>query len=285
MPVAGTVNKRPKEDKIMYQNKFVLSIIHDGHPVRETGYRGSKNIYKGRTIVALPFDSEYKIRLKNKNDRSCTARVFIDDKQVSKLGDFIITTNGTIDLERFVDSSLERGKRFKFVPLDHPGVDDPTSSDNGIIKVEFRLARKENGIKIKTDPIVWKPWDWDWDSRNPWIVSGDPTYDGTAGAFFAYQNETRSDGQASVSYCSDSFVSDGAKNVEDGATVEGGRSNQSFVYSNLDVEDFPTTILQLKIVGIKDTKQADKLIYRYCSKCGSKVKRNDRFCRECGKKL
>jgi len=270
----------------MYRDKFVLSIIHDGHPMREFGDRFKKEI-------ALPFDSEYKIRLKNKNNRSCTARIFIDDKQVSKLGDFIINANGTIDLERFVDSSLERGKKFKFVPLDHSDVDDPTSSDNGIIKVEFRLARKENGIKIKTDPIVWKPWDWDWDSRNPWIVSGDPTYDGTAGACFADQNVTRSDGQVSVSFCSsDGFLSDGAKvakassrNVENGATVEGGRSNQSFVYSNLDVEDFPTTILQLKIVGIKDIKQADKLIYRYCSKCGSKVKRNDRFCRECGKKL
>jgi hypothetical protein len=262
----------------MYRDKFVLSIIHDGHPMREFGDRFKKE-------VALPFDSEYKIRLKNKNDRSCTARIFIDDKQVSKLGDFIINANGTIDLERFVDSSLERGKRFKFVPLDHPDVDDPTSSDNGIIKVEFRLARKENGIKIKTDPIVWKPWDWD--NRTHPSFTGNPPHAGTGGTFFAYQNETRSDGQVSVSYCSDNFVdgSGGAKSVEAGATVEGGRSNQSFVYSDLDVEDFPTTILQLKMVGIKDTKQADKLIYRYCSKCGSKIRRDDRFCRECGKKL
>jgi len=278
MPVAGTVNKRPKEDKIMYKDKFVLSIIHDGHPMRESGSWSEKG-------VALPFDSEYKVRLKNKNDRSCTARVFIDDKQVSKLGDFIINANGTIDLERFVGSSLESGKRFKFVPLDHPDVDDPTSSDNGIIKVEFRLARKENGIKIKTDPIVWKPWDWDvvYPNCEPRFTA-DPPYDGTAG--FVYSNATRTDGPVSVSYCcSDNFVSDGAKNVEGGATVEGRRSNQSFIYSDLDVENFPTTILQLKIVGIKDTKQVDKLIYRYCSKCGSRVKRDDRFCRECGKKL
>lgn len=268
----------------MYRDKFVLSIIHNGYSMRESGYWSEKE-------VALPFDSEYKIRLKNKNDRSCTARVLIDGKQVSKLGDFIINANGTIDLERFVGSSLERGKRFKFVPLDHPDVDDPTSSNNGIIKVEFRLARKENGIKVNIGPITWKPWDWN--DRNPWLVSGDPTYDGTAGGGFVYSNITRTDGEAPITHCfSSNFASDGAeiakaspRNVEDGATVEGGRSNQSFVYSNLDVEDFPTTILQLKIVGIKDTKQVDKLIHRYCSKCGSKVKRADRFCSECGKKL
>ena len=282
MPVAGTVINVQKEDKIMYKDKFVLSVIHDGYPVKETGYRGSKDIYKGYKTVALPFDSEYKIRLKNKNDRSCTAKVFIDDKKVSKLGDFIINANGTIDLERFVDSSLKSGKKFKFVPLDHPDVDDPTSGDNGLIKVEFRLARKENGIKVNIGPVTWQPWDWDV-YKSPRFTS-DPPYDGTGG--FVYCNYTHTDGSVSASCCCDSFIgSDAAKNIEDGATVEGGRSDQSFVYSNLDVEDFPTTILQLKIVGIKDTKQADKLIYRYCSNCGSKVKREDRFCRECGKKL
>jgi len=266
----------------MYKDKFVLSVLHDGHPVREFGNWSNKK-------VALPFDSEYKIRLKNKNDRGCTARVFIDGKQVSKLGDFIINANGTIDLERFVDSSLERGKKFKFVTLNHPDVDDPTSSDNGIINVEFRLARQENGIKVNMGPITWEPWDWD---KYKWPgFTSDPLYYGSGG--FVYCSDTRTDGPVSASCCCDSLVSDDAgidkgvpcNNVEDGATIEGSRSNQSFVYSNLDVEYFPTTILQLKMVGIKDTKQADKLIYRYCSNCGSKVKREDRFCRECGKKL
>lgn len=269
----------------MYKDKFVLSVLHDGHPVREFGSRGDKK-------VALPFDGEYKVRLKNKNNRGCTARVFIDGKQVSKLGDLIINANGTIDLERFVESSLEHGKKFKFVPLDHPDVDDPTSSDNGIIKVEFRLARKENGIRVNIGSITWKPWDWD-DHKRPTFI-GDPPYEGTTGGDFGYHSESRSNGPASVSYCFSAHGVDGSGaeiakaspcNVEDGATVEGGRSNQSFAYSELDVVDFPTTVLQLKIVGIKDTKQADKLIYRYCSKCGSKVKRDDRFCRECGKKL
>lgn len=270
----------------MYLNKFVLSIIHAEHPVKEFGVRGEKS-------VALPFDSEYKIHLKNKNNRSCTARVFIDDKQVSKLGDFIIYSNGTIDLERFVDSSLDQGKKFKFVALDHPDVDDPTSSENGIIKVEFRLARKENGIKINIPPITYKPWDW-YDSK-PWGWDIRPSYGDTGdvtGVGSVYFNSVRSDGGSAAggpicaSFCSNTnFLSRDIKSVEDGATVEGGRSDQSFVYSNLDVEDFPTTVLQLKIVGIKDTKQADKLIYRYCSKCGSKVKRDARYCSECGRRL
>ena len=174
----------------MYSNKFVLSIIHDGYPIKESGSYSDKRI-------ALPFDSEYKIRLKNKNDKSCTARVFIDDKQVSKLGDFIIQSNGTIDLERFVDSSLERGKKFKFVSLDHPDVDDPTSSENGIIKVEFRLARRENGIKISIPPVTYKPWDWD-DHKpgEPWRTY--TSFDGGSSHDFMYTNSMRSDGLCSI---------------------------------------------------------------------------------------
>jgi len=257
----------------MYKDKFVLGIIHNGHAVKETGYRENK-------VVALPFNSEYKIRLKNKNDRSCTARVFIDDKRVSELGDLIISANGTIDLERFVDSSLDHGKRFKFVPLDHPDVDDPTSGHNGIVRVEFRLARKENGIKIKTDPIVWKPWDW----NKPLDGAGDPVvyYGGNIGpSTGGFTGES-----VQMNYCSNAnFLSADQGSVEDGATVEGKHSDQSFVYSSLDVVEFPTTTLQLKIVGIKDTKQADKSIYKYCSRCGTRVKSFDRFCSTCGNRL
>jgi len=261
----------------MYKDKFVLSVIHDGHPVKEFGERGSKRI-------ALPFDSEYKIRLKNKNSKGCTAKVFIDDKQVSKLGDLIINANGTIDLERFIDSSLDSGNRFKFVPLDHSDVDDPTSSENGIIKVEFRLAKEEDYIKINY-PVRYNvldhwgckhsdPKQWSWTTGDHVVYNDDVSSDGS-----------KQDGSVQMSFCSDvNFVSVDNSNLEDGATVEGGNSNQSFVYSNLNVENF-TTILQLKIVGIKNSKEADNLVYKYCSNCGYKVKRSDKFCPECGKRL
>ena len=268
----------------MYSNKFVLSIIHDGHPVREFGTVGIKRI-------ALPFDSEYKVRLKNKNNRSCTAKVFIDGKEVSKLGDFIVHAGGTVDLERFVESSLEHGKRFKFVPADHPDVDDPTSSDNGIVKVEFRLARKENGVKINiSPPDYWvypgyyptKPWEYtpNWDGT---LKTGDLT----CGGEITYVNASGPvmSSEVNVAYCSSKmFRGSRASNVEDGATIEGGKSNQSFVYSSLDVESSPI-ILKLKIVGIKDTKQADRLIHKYCCSCGNKVKRTSRYCSECGSRL
>lgn len=256
----------------MYKDKFVLSVIHDGRPVKETGHKWNRE-------AAIPFDSEYKIRLKNKNDRACTARVFIDGMRVSQLGDVIVTAGATIDLERYIDRSLEKGKKFKFVPLDHPGVDDPTSSSNGVIEVEFRKAKRSNGIKIDYtyhDPFPWIP-PYKEDNNGPtWTFSGG--CDGTtAGAMGDSVQCFSSGGEVGKLKSSRSFASPGA-------TVEGSKSNQQFTYSNLEVEDYTVT-LKLRIVGIEKNKITRDTAYRYCSKCGNRVKRVDRYCSECGHRV
>lgn len=266
------------EVRKMYNDKFVLSVIHDGHPVKETGYRGNKYLYKGMKEVVVPFDSEYIIRLKNKNNRACTARVFIDDKLVSKLGDFIVYAGGTVDLERFVDRSMTDGKKFKFVPLDHKDVDDPTSSENGIIKVEFRKAKQKDSITLYPG-VIWPTQPNTLPTTTTW-TSCDWTY--------TYANKTNDD-LTQVSYCN-SNIDSGVVNcradtpVSDGATVEGGSSTQSFVHSNLDVED-NAVILQLKIVGIDKKVDTHDSANIYCTQCGNKARNTDKYCSKCGRKL
>jgi hypothetical protein len=248
----------------MYNNKFVLSIIQDGRPVKETGWGNNKEI-------AIPFDSEYKIRLKNKNNRSCTARVLIDGKKVSNLGDVIVTAGGTIDLERYIDRSLVQGKKFKFVPLDHPDVDDPTSSSNGVIEVEFRKAKHQNGIKLDHD------WNWcDFNWAPPYREDNNgPQYYGDGGSTAGAMCDSVQ------CYSAGGEVKSSRSFVSAGATVEGSKSNQQFSYSNLEVEDYVVT-LKLKIIGIEKNKITCDLAYKYCSACGSKIKRVDKYCSECG---
>ena len=274
----------------MYKEKFVLSIVHGGYPVKETGSNYSRQ-------VAIPFDSEYKILLKNKNNRKCTASVFIDGKPVSKLGDFIINANGSLHLERFLDSSLKEGKKFKFVPLTDPSVDDPTSNQNGIIKVEFRLAKEKNGICIKTDPFprkdLWKP-----ERRYPWdypdlqdIRYSQPTRfthngtDSTSKQSYSKlynSNSNFSMGESTV-HAGEAISIGAMASVDTGATVEGGRSCQEFSYSNLEVGS-SCVVLKLKIVGIKDVV-SKRYGYRFCSNCGSKIKKRGKYCSNCGRKL
>lgn len=266
MPATGTAIKCLMEVCVMYKDKFVLSIIHEGYPVKETGHFSNRE-------VAIPFGSEYKIRLKNKNDRSCAARVFIDGKKVSNKGDFVVNAGGSVDLERFIDRSLTEGKRFKFVSLDHPDVDDPTSGENGLIKVEFRLAKQPNGIKIL--PNYWEHGDSDgtrWNNGGiRWFNMSDvPTF--------------KSKGISDSVSCN--YVNC-ASSIEQGATVEGSQSYQSFHNIDLDIEEFPSAVLTLKIVGLRRSdpvESFDRKPHKFCSHCGTRLRRDAKYCSECGRR-
>jgi len=250
----------------MYREKFILSVIHDGHPVKESGSRGNRQ-------VAIPFGSEYKIRLKNKNDRSCTARVTIDGTPISNFGDIIVNAGGTVDLERFITSSMSGGKRLKFVDLNHPDVDDPTKSENGVVRVEFYLAKQKNGIKITPSP--WEP------PASPWYEEDNTGFRWNGGM---NSSSTFKSSDTTVMYCASNFSGTPCSlcDTEAGATVEGRHSGQSFTYSNLEVESH-ATILGLKIVGIRRGKRPVQ--GRYCTSCGHRIRKNDRYCGGCGRRV
>lgn len=281
----------------MYKDKFVLSVIHNGSPVRESGSKHNRQ-------AAIPFGSEYKIRLKNKNDRSCAVRLFIDGTPVSNFGDFVVSAGGSVDLERFVTDSMNSGKRFKFVTLDHRDVDDPTSSDNGIIRAEFRLAKQPNGIWINY-PDTKKDWPprWDWPERKdyppnfPYWDHGNS--DDTNGTYWSFNyNSSTSDIKSrrvqkssdpvtySANFCGsmDTVSADPAASTEVGATIQGGHSGQSFGYTDLEVEE-KATILQLKMVGIRRPKSSSISGSKFCTQCGHRLRKRDRYCGGCGRRI
>jgi hypothetical protein len=274
----------------MYKDRFVVSVIYDGHPVKESGPRSNRE-------VAIPFDSEYKLRLKNKNNRACTARIFIDNKKVSALGDLIINANGSMDLERFVDRSLHEGKRFKFVPLNHPDVDDPTCSENGIIRVEFRLAKHKNDVQLNWDFPGYPGWQplppfWDhggYDYDNIYFKSSGGSLGSLRKVGASADNSTKSR-SLSDSSSTNYFCSSDTGGVAPGATIEGSGSSQSFTYSTLEVEEV-ATILRLKIVGLKHKSNPTPrppfkpVRDRFCSECGYKTKEGAKFCSQCGYRL
>lgn len=266
-----------------YDSQHVLAIIHDGSPVREINGQ-----------VRLPFGSEYKIRLKNKHSYLRTkVRVWIDGRLVSNLGDFILRPNQTLDLERFLDSSLDSGNKFQFVPLSDGRVNDPTDSENGIVKVEF-YREIDNQFRLIVNPPkpIYPRRSWDNTGAVPLRYDGPYTYKGLSdvnyGSTFTWNSNVTMNVSSSLS--------------DAGATVEGGRSAQGFNYG----EDFPTEIwpvtLTLRLKGFAkprnspappivtgsealDTTHANKPSpkERFCSNCGKRRSRmKDRFCSRCG---
>lgn len=262
-----------------YNNNFVICVLHEGSPVREIN----------RT-VHLPFNSGYKIRLKNKNSfYRAKARVWVDGRKVSNLGDFILKPNETLDLERFLDQSMASGNKFKFVPLSDGRVNDPSDPENGLIKVEF-YRELQNLVPLGSWKITYEPSPWKSPSNDYPTFSWNDTN--------AVPLTFTSKGTSSSSCYAQNLVSHRAVcDSAPGATVEGGHSNQNFTYGDdFSTEFFPTT-LELRIRGLEKAKWEDKVeitpphrhrkrqrrAIRFCPHCGRRRHRMaDHFCQRCG---
>ena len=255
-----------------YNEQFVLCVLHNGSPVREI-----------ERAVSLPYHSEYKIRLKNKNALlRARAKVWIDGRQVSNLGDFILKPNETLDLERFLDHSMSEGNKFKFVPLNDSRVNDPTDSENGIIKVEFYRERL---------PDI---------SSRPLLTKGGPSYGaGGSSGGFTYTNNTNTEELTSGPIFTNSNSTIASNyfsapvSCSAGATVEGSSSDQGFTYGGyFPTEIYPVTI-ELRIRGLsrgiwqkelgKEVPyKPKKPMIKFCSNCGTRRRRKlDHFCPRC----
>lgn len=114
---------------MMHANDIVISLVDDSKkPLREHDFQ--KEEFSRKAKVFLPFDTEYKILIKNQSDRRIKLDVEIDGTNVSAEG-LIILPHTADYLERFVNIA----KKFKFVRSNNEAVADPSNRENGIVKV------------------------------------------------------------------------------------------------------------------------------------------------------
>lgn len=251
-----------KEYAMTYLNSFVLSVKNQQHKVlRESG-----------GIVYLPFDSEYSLILKNLNNVRAKCRVYIDGTDVLGGQSLVLRPNETIDLERFmVDGNRSSGRKFKFVSKNSPGVQDPSSSDNGVIEVVFQREAT-------------------------WVYPASVTYT-NSGTYFnsmhtnAYSCCTLNDmssGEVKLGAVRSATIVPNdcfSAQVSDGATTEGSISKQAFGTTDDFVVEAYETRLRLTLHSSQTSVTVEETRTKFCSMCGIKVKRNDRFCSGCGVKL
>lgn len=260
---------------MVYNNGYVVAIKFNGRVLRESKANGVSTVY-------LPFHSEYSLLLKNNNWSRCLAHVEIDGMDTMGGRDLIIDANSSANLERFIlDGDLNRGRRFKFVPLSDSQVQDPSDPSNGDIIVTFTEERVNNYTFHYSEP--WRPWrnvTWDNDNFRGFSSGGKlrskKTY--TSGSIL-----TGSIGSGSQVY--NATVTHDAQHPGDkGATVEGGESNQKFGLGNFGDKGSSTTIrVQLRskqnAVYVTDTR------FKHCGNCGKRSRYTDNFCRGCGNRL
>lgn len=266
---------------MMYHNGYVL-VIKDsnGKILRETGSSGGKKVY-------LPFGSEYSLVLKNKTNRKAVVSVEIDGTDVLGLNRIVVDAGDDYELQRFmIDGNLSSGRKFRFVERNHPGVQDPNSSDIGIVRVRFFEVKDNVYITDKYKPqfphIPRDPWA----PVNPWGNLDSP-WDHPS----THKRIDIGDGYGSIDInyfsCMDpesSFRSGGGP----GATIEGGHSSQSFKHVEVGnvSSDYKEIVIQLcspvdsdNSITVGDTKNI------FCHNCGARNPRSAKYCMSCGHKI
>jgi hypothetical protein len=245
--------------QMAYQNRFVVTIIKDGHIMKELA-NGS---------VPIEFGSEYKIRLRNKHNRRAVCNLSIDGENVSG-GGFIIPANSFIDIERPVDVA----KKFKFVSLESEEAYDfgkNGSNHNkikGTIVAEFALE-KEHMFDWVCRPMV-KSYPYGYDNIrygcDNIVESKTSTgYISNTSVDGLLKSKDESFSLRTKQLSSMNAVQSCSSNLQDGATVEGSKSHQSFQTAYFNSENNWTTVrlfLQgfepqprtenVKVVEIKD---------------------------------
>jgi len=241
-----------------YHSGFVMSIRDShGNILRESDGK-----------VYLPFNSEYSLFLKNRNSVRASASVKIDGTDVLGGSAVIVGAYQELNLERFVlDGNLNNGKKFRFVPVTDEKVQDPTSSENGLVEVTFKQEQRIEYTMFNHGCS--HTFDYDMPKTLGKSASIGSHSSGNVKGLYSCDI-------TSTNCCVDSGATAGA-------TVEGGQSKQSFTYSdfipNLQAQD---VVLRLRIVGRSEPLIAKDTKAIFCTSCGRKNVFKANYCCGCG---
>jgi hypothetical protein len=276
---------------MMHNDSVVVTIVNDDKkPLREHDFTKVNDRQK-KCKVVLPFDSSYKILIKNQNERRIKLEIEIDGTIVSGNG-IVLDKNCTDYIERFINVD----RKFKFVKPSSDGVSDPTNVENGLVKV--RVVKEKDAPAPQTPIIVkehhyhhydyWYPFGRRY-LVDPGTVYGGCTTDGLIGGCYPdISSGGTTLGGGSVTCSMDSAIQWNnsapaslnacnlsaeaplqnlkglpadfgleSVNGEVGATVEGAKSDQIFGSTNWigDLGDASIFTFQLLGMNAPDTKE------------------------------
>ena len=254
---------------MMHFEQYVVAVTDsNGKAFREFD---PERLSQGRkSKIYIPYDSEYKIGIKNNSDRRAKLTIDLDGTSISGIGGLILDAHAHEYIERFVDVA----KKFRFVRKNDERVSDPTNSENGILKIRVEKeyvpytisTYPPNPTYIYTIPAVYP--------MNPPSPSWNTPLCGGAG------NNTPMGGNV-VNYSCSSIETKGLCNFnsgvlrgvssrglnktllneEAGATVEGGNSSQTFGSTTWNGTDGVAYEFIFKLLGQQGVSDQERTEY------------------------
>lgn len=257
---------------MVHQNYLVASIKCNDKILREH----SDTVY-------LPFGSTYSVLLKNLNTKKALVTIYIDGKTV--IDGLILPPrskhkDNTVEVERFLEDNYESGHKLKFIEkTDEISNYRGDNIEDGLIRIEYKFEQDFPRL-IYTDWIYYN----NSCTNNYWETR--PTmYRNVSGNNVVYGSTTDSEllKSQSISCSTAQYTSQN----DQGITVEGGYSDQSFQSGHIGPLEVETHVIVLNLKGYSpsDTPLKEPIGSRdklQCKTCGRKWKSSHKFCGNCG---
>lgn len=276
---------------MMHHSNIIVAVTNeDKKPYREINFNKVTDKCKTSEII-LPFDTDYKILVKNENSTRIKLDIDIDGTIISGSG-IVFDSHSNGYIERFIDVA----KKLHFTRKTNEKVADPTNSENGFLTIKVvKEKQRPTLFGFPTGTFIWPKVDrWDdyysdpyhprwWYDHTPYpsvyCSTGGNDMIGSTGisrglsascssakdvpASLTASGSCLSGNTApvSVNYCASVAA---VNQPEVGATVEGEKSNQSFGntswYEDEEGSDF---IFRFKMLGKGYSAEEEKEIAEY----------------------
>lgn len=224
---------------MVYSNKFVMTVLRQGQVQKELA----------NGTVQIPF-GEYALRFRNKNNRRAVVQFSIDGENVSGPG-YIVPANGHIDIERHHDTPTN----FNFVSLDSEeatdfGKNGPNPDKvKGAIEARFYLEKErvyQSPVKeIHHHHYPYPTW------SNHMSFSVDANINTTQPTRSLDINSNTMLPIMSFNACGlrGQALRGSSRQIQEGCTVEGSRSNQTFSTQFIDYDKENYVTLRVFLEG------------------------------------
>ena len=242
-----------------------------------TNKKSRLKVYNGHNVFLNDGDN-FEFEIHNPTSKTVLAKIKLNGEYISSSG-IIIRPGQRVFLERFLDTN----NKFEFSTYKVKNTSENRTAItlNGDVLVEFY----DEKTYTPYPHLVGGNWNSGWTTINCTGTSnhwnGNTTYT-TNGVGFATTSN------AFYNSTSDNFSNPTSINkskIETGRVEKGETSNQNFSTSYEQFEYFVSHSIKLKILPTSTKNIEVKEIRHYCTECGTKMKKNYKFCPSCGNKV
>lgn len=234
-----------------------------GNPTAHITKKKSRlKVYNGH-IVFLNDKDNFEFEIHNPKQSSVLCKIKLNGQYISNSG-VVVKPGQRLFLERFLDSN----NKFEFSTYEVKNTSENRSAIdlNGDVIIEFY----DEGSTSYYPHLSGGNWGNGWTTIN------------TGSPYYGNMTFTTSGLNGTVTTNTSSYFS---KSIETGRVEKGEESNQSFVNSYQNFVPHTCNRVQFKIVPLSTKNKNVEEIRQYCTECGTKVKKNYKFCPSCGNKI